>query len=273
MIISSSTTENEPEVAERLVSRWRDVGEGIALGSLSGTLIVELGIGGLVKFEDALLLPALLGLCIALTRARIFLRIITGALLAAGFVVGYTPLASPLIQGLKRTDSLKPCAAIVVLSSSTYKDGTLSAHANDRAMHAYALLREGYANKLVMDDAIGKNASQIPGVKRQMEMLGLQWPIETAGSAGDTHDEAIVVASLARRRGWKQLILVTQAWHMRRAAAVFEKAGLSVLCSPCEESEYDLNWLDTPAGRFRAFRDWLHEVVGYQIYRRRGWVD
>lgn len=265
--------EHGTDISKQPINRGRAAGEGVALGALCGMLVFELGIGILIKCEDILILPALLGLIIGLSRARIFLRIVAGILLTAALVVGYTPLINPLIRGLSRTDPLQPCPAIVILSSNTYKDGVLSAHANDRAMHAYMLLRKGYAHELVMDDGTVRYPSQIPGVKQQMEMLGLQYPIETAGPAANTHDEALVVARLARRNGWKQLILVTQSWHMRRAAAVFEKAGVSVLCSPSEESEYDLSRLDTPDGRLRAFRDWLHEIVGYQVYRRQGWID
>jgi uncharacterized SAM-binding protein YcdF (DUF218 family) len=68
------------------------------------------------------------------------------------------------------------------------------------------------------------------------------------------------------------VILVTQPWHMRRAAGVFEKAGLKVICTPCVEGHYDLTNLDSPSPRLLAFRDWAHEAIGYQVYRLRGWL-
>lgn len=253
--------------------RLRYAGEGALLGALSGLLISQLGLGALIHLEDLFFIPVLLGIGIALTRARIGLWILTGMLMATALVVGYTPLVTSLLQGLTRSDTLQPCPAIVVLSSMTHKDGTLSAHANDRALQGYRLLRQGYGAELVMSDATVRYGSQIPEVREQMAILDLNYPIESVGPAGDTHDEALGVARLAREKGWERVLLVTHSWHMRRAAAVFEKAGVSVLCAPCAESEYDISALNTPAGRLRGFRDWVHEVVGYQIYRQRGWIN
>ena len=59
---------------------------------------------------------------------------------------------------------------------------------------------------------------------------------------------------------------------MRRAAGVFEKAGLQVLCSPCMEGQYDLSDLRTLSSRLTAFRDWAHEAIGFQVYLWRGWL-
>jgi uncharacterized SAM-binding protein YcdF (DUF218 family) len=95
---------------------------------------------------------------------------------------------------------------------------------------------------------------------------------EAAGFVTSTHDEAVAVARLARQRGWERVILVTDATHMRRAAANFEKAGLHVLCSPCAPRDYQLPAPATPGQRRRAFRDWLYETYQYQTNRLQGWV-
>jgi uncharacterized SAM-binding protein YcdF (DUF218 family) len=105
-----------------------------------------------------------------------------------------------------------------------------------------------------------------------MQALGLDYPVDEVGPVFNTHDEAVAVAALARQRGWHRVILVTHLWHMRRAAAVFEKAGLPVLCAPCDEAQYDLKALNTSDARLHAFRDWLHEIVGIAVYRLRGWT-
>ena len=76
--------------------------------------------------------------------------------------------------------------------------------------------------------------------------------MEEVGPVSNTHDEAVAVAMLARQRGWGQIILVTHPWHMRRAAAAFEKAGVRVICSPCPERSYDLQIMDGPADRLRS---------------------
>lgn len=242
------------------------------LGALSGVFSTLLGISGLAHIDDLFLVWALVGSGLALTRALPVLRGVTICLALATGVVGYSPLTTILMHSLLREDQVYSADAIVVLSSLTQSDGSLSGHASERAIQAYKLLQRGCSNRLVMSDSTLRFGSQVPAVRTEMTQLGLQYDFESSGPAADTHDEAVGTARLFRQHGWKTAILVTQPWHMKRAAAVFEKAGLKVMCSPCIEGAYDINSLDTAAGRLTAFRDWLHEAVGYEVYRRRGWI-
>ena len=57
---------------------------------------------------------------------------------------------------------------------------------------------------------------------------------------------------------------------MKRAAAVFEKTGLHVICVPCNEGRHDLNALADVGDRMGAFRLWLRETVAYKVYQMRG---
>jgi uncharacterized SAM-binding protein YcdF (DUF218 family) len=112
----------------------------------------------------------------------------------------------------------------------------------------------------------------MPAVQRQMAALGLSAPIDEVGPAVNTHDEALLVARLARKRGWKQVLLVTSPAHTRRARATFLKAGLQVLVRPSPERDYELSSLNDPVQRLRAFRHWIYEWAGWHLYQRRGWV-
>ena len=51
---------------------------------------------------------------------------------------------------------------------------------------------------------------------------------------GNTADEARAVAALMRERGWQKIILVTSAWHMRRAARQFRHAGVDFVPFPVD---------------------------------------
>lgn len=46
----------------------------------------------------------------------------------------------------------------------------------------------------------------------------------------NTEEEARMIASL----GMKRVLLVTSAWHMKRARMLFERAGLEVVAAPCD---------------------------------------
>jgi uncharacterized SAM-binding protein YcdF (DUF218 family) len=212
------------------------------------------------------------GAVLACTRARRLLWAAAALVVACLALVGYTPLIDGMIRGPVRSDPPRKAPAVVVLASTIQKDLELSHRAQARLIHGYELLGQGYAPRLVITRLAWRPGSYLRVVRRQMRELGLPQPIDEVGPVGDTHDEAVAVARLARERGWDRVILVTHPDHVRRAAAVFEKAGLPVLCSPCVEGEYDTSDLGSFSARLRAFRAWAHEVIGYQVYLRRGWI-
>lgn len=249
--------------------------EGFVLGALIGLCVSWLGISELLHRkiqEDIVLLPGLIGALIAISPARLLLRIAAGAALALMLLIGYTPLMNRLMPTLMVSDRLERVPAIVVISTALHKDGTLNAAGQERFLHGYLLLKQGWGGTLVLTRPIPSIGDQSPVVMAQMRTLGLDFPVERVGPVVNTHDEAVLAAQLARSRGWKRVILVTHPWHMRRSRDVFLKAGLEVLCSPCNEGSYDLSDLTTPRGRFAACNNWLHEAIGYQVYRLRGWL-
>jgi uncharacterized SAM-binding protein YcdF (DUF218 family) len=96
----------------------------------------------------------------------------------------------------------------------------------------------------------------------------------------DTHDEALGVRALAMARGWHRILLVTSAYHLRRAAGLFHTQGLEVEPVPCNFltnistlHSPGSGWFGVPAweGCLKA-GVWLHEEIGWIEYRRRGWI-
>ncbi len=258
-----------------LAGRRRRALEGLILGSLAGLCANLLGINDLIHvpvLQDIVLLPALAGVLVALTPARPILRLGSAILLAAVVIIGYTPLIDRLMPSILVSEPLSRASAIVVLSTAPHKDNTLDGRSQQRLIHGYSLVRQGYARSLVLTRSIPDIGDQTPAAREQMRMLGFDFPVDVVGPVANTHDEAVAVARLARTRGWSRVILVTHPWHMRRARGVFVKAGVDVICSPCDEGEYDIHNLTGPGYRFLAFGDWLHETIGYQVYRLRGWL-
>jgi uncharacterized SAM-binding protein YcdF (DUF218 family) len=195
-----------------------------------------------------------------------------GAVTTLGIlVIAYTPLVPWLVSSPPATDALEPADAVVALGAGVLSDGALGCHSRDRSLHALELLREGYAKELVLP--VAPPESWAPAVHEQMSRLGMSYPVDEPGPVRNTHDESMVVAALARQRGWRRVILVTNAWHMHRAAATFAKAGVNVLRSPCGDSCADMIHPANLGDRLRALGCWLHEAVGYRFYRLRGWAD
>jgi uncharacterized SAM-binding protein YcdF (DUF218 family) len=241
------------------------------LGAFIGLAVWQLG---LPNFNGhVVVLCAAAAAVIGVTRYRSVVWAVAGLFAAFFLLISYTPLSASLVRSLYREDELSPAPAVVVLASVVHDDRELSARAQERTVQGYTVLRLGHAPRLVLTRPPPPIESAEHAVLEQMKCLGLDYPVDIVGPVTNTHDEAVAVAALAAERRWDRVVLVTHPWHMRRAAAAFEKAGVKVICSPCAEGTHDLSSMAaTPSSRLAAFRYWLHEAVGYRVYRWRGWV-
>lgn len=185
--------------------------------------------------------------------------------------------------------TLPECDAIIVLGgglepSSNESSGMHLKGGSDRLFTALALARQGKGKRLILgggmfDTTDGRSVSEADGV--QVWLMAWQLttiPVQSLGGCKDTHDEAVKVAALAKENGWQRIALVTSAYHMRRTQAVFAKAGVPVVPVPCNyESALmrgrPLHWLGAPnATHLLLFEVWMHEIVGWWVYRLRGWI-
>ena len=86
----------------------------------------------------------------------------------------------------------------------------------------------------------------------------------------DTAENARLLAPVLKRDGVQRIALVTNAWHMPRAVAAFEKTGLVVLAAPMGfvlPGEHPLlEWLPSAQGLL-ASRQVLREWLGIAVAR------
>jgi uncharacterized SAM-binding protein YcdF (DUF218 family) len=225
------------------------------------------------------------------------------ALLLAGFaalisLLGSVWFPSWLLASLERPyvgnglTNLPPCDAVVMLGG-THRFSRHDAfgldltQCADRIVTAVELMRLGKGRALVL----GGN-SYLAGGKKKPDAAPLQdwltaWrvfdaPVIALGMNRNTREEALAVAVLAKERKWQRVILVTSAFHMRRAEATFQKVGVPVVCAACdfqavldEETEKLLWFTFNPIPRIEGFQMlglYVHERLGWWAYRLRGWV-
>lgn len=261
----------DPATAIRRERRWEYAVGGFAIGGLLSMALIQFKLDPRLAHHITLFAALAIAL-LALTRLRRLIWIGAALVVAGLLVIGYTPLAAWLTTPPPPGDRMEQAPAIVVLGAGSHADKTFNAGEQDRVLEAFAVLRAGYAPRIVLPGAPG---SWAPFVREHMRQLGLNGEVEEASLDGpirDTHDESIAVSRLCRQRGWNRVILVTHAWHMRRAAALFEKADVHVLRAPCNDSEYDAASPDQVRDRIAALRDWIHEAIGYHVYHWRGWI-
>jgi uncharacterized SAM-binding protein YcdF (DUF218 family) len=263
-----------PEAGGRRGGRWSAAASGAVLAMLLWTAARELGIQAVPVLRNEYVLPVV-GLLGALLGARRLHRPlwIAGGVVAAGLlVVAYTPVSLWLMKGLVRSDPLERADAVVVLASDIRRSGGLTDQAQRRLIRAYQILRSGTAPRLVVTRLAPPSPSYLPVVSEQMRTFSLACPVEETGPIRNTRDEAREVAALCRERGWRRVVLVTDPTHTRRAGAVFERAGVPVLCSPCGAYRGVVEYPERPSARLKAFQECVWEVVGIQVYRLRGWI-
>jgi uncharacterized SAM-binding protein YcdF (DUF218 family) len=181
-----------------------------------------------------------------------------------------------------------PAPAIVVLGG-TLRMPTTRHHLTrlidptDRLLVAFRLSRSGKAPLVFCTG--GRNP--LGGTGRTPESLWMsrlleEWnipstAIQIEGSSINTHENAILSYQILAPLGIREILLVTSAMHMPRAAGAFRKAGFEVIAVPADfhsgwgEGYLLEKWL--PNAKNLADADAaLYEWLGIAIYRLRGWM-
>lgn len=173
--------------------------------------------------------------------------------------------------------------AIVVLGGFTGKpdEGRGDLEINDgidRLLHGMRLYRARKAPYLMLVG--GAARGQTPEAVLMAQLLaefGMSLDnVLLEDESRNTHENGINSSSIMHAHGIKRILLVTSAFHMRRAQAVFEKLGIEVVpaATDYQVGEPDpgiLDWLpDAEALWGTTFG--VKEYIGWLVYRLRGWV-
>ena len=153
------------------------------------------------------------------------------------------PFTSNLLLGwikLPQAEQAKlrpPYDVVVVLSGMVNlklsREGYIEySDAVDRILAGISLVRQGKAEKLLISGGTGslldQSIKEADLLKRQALELGLDpGRIIIERDSRNTHENALYSARIIRGRGYRRILLVTSAFHMRRALACFRKQGIS----------------------------------------------
>lgn len=157
-------------------------------------------------------------------------------LVALAFAVpmGLNVLGAALITD----DPLHPADAILVLAGDS-REG-------DRVQHAVGLFKRGLAPLLVLSGTpMGFRTHEADVMRRHAEFLGVPSNriLTVKQNTDSTKEEAGVVVSILKRRGLKNVILVTANYHTGRAKRIFERAagpdGPHFLASPVDDGLFE----------------------------------
>jgi uncharacterized SAM-binding protein YcdF (DUF218 family) len=210
------------------------------------------------------------------------------------FIFGSTPIIERLVEVEERPyavadlTTLPPADAVVVLGASFQLVpcdplGFSVGDTGARLLPAIQLIRLGKAQALVLG-----GGRAYPGHPGESQMVSCQqwiekWqltsvPVTNLGICGVTYDEAVNYKELCASHHWKRTILVTTALHLKRAEAVFKKQGLDIVPVGCDFQRYGIlmderNYRPFPSQeRFNLWSLYLHEKIGWWVYKYRGWI-
>jgi uncharacterized SAM-binding protein YcdF (DUF218 family) len=210
------------------------------------------------------------------------------------WLLGSTPLAETLVERTERAYATNlvtsvPTADVVIALGGGHTTSRLDPlgfsnnEAGDRVLAAIELVRRGKARTLVLGGtALPPRPPERPALALVQDWI-TRWQlvpgaVTNLGVCANTHDEALRCRQLCQELGWKRVILVTSALHLPRSAAVFRKAGVDVIPVP---ADFQVAGIPQPPGSFSPFPRqhrfellslYIHEQVGFLVYRLRGWI-
>ena len=152
----------------------------------------------------------------------------------------------------------------------------------NRLLHAYRLFMAGKAPQIIVT---GGNVFPQEGIQAEAthsKAILVSWGVPadvivTETKSRNTHQNALYSLQILAPLGVDRILLVTSAFHMPRAAAVFQYAGFEVVPSPSSFSATDyrrpklLDWwprLDN-LGKAQVL---MREKLGMFVYQLRGWM-
>lgn len=154
--------------------------------------------------------------------------------------------------------------------------------AADRVLWAARLFRAGKVERILVS---GGNIPWLPGTRPEAEVIRdllIEWRVPPsailiASGSRNTFENAMEIAALRQRDRFATALLVTSAFHMPRALAVFRKAGLPVTPATTDVEVVDpgpwtvMRWLPDAhalAQTTKATKEW----IGYWAYWARGYI-
>ncbi len=157
--------------------------------------------------------------------------------------------------------------AAVVLGAQVLRGGRPSGTLLARARHAAQLYREGEVALVIATGGVGDYPpSEAEVAARVMREVGVsEEDILLEEEALSTRDSARSVAEVARARGIRSLVLVTDPLHCVRSVEAFRAEGFEACTAPVYSSPM---WRKPWLRRGQLFRETV-AVVWYRIRRRR----
>jgi uncharacterized SAM-binding protein YcdF (DUF218 family) len=225
-----------------------------------------------------LLILALVGLAISVSRPRVGRPLVLGSLCVLALFM-MPVVAELLIRSFGDISPLDMAAienakAIVVLSGGTrryaaeYRGPTVRTLTLERVRYGARLARQTGLPVLVSGGRVGNAPPEALLMRDVMAEFGVpvRW-VETRSQT--THENAVNSAAILRASGVNRVILVGHSFDFPRSRKEFEAAGIDVIPAPINiPSEAPLDWGDfwPSVGGLRLSYYAMYEILGNALF-------
>ena len=167
------------------------------------------------------------------------------------------------IDAFGHRDSAQKSDAIIVLGTRVLENGQASITLRERVLHAVDLQKRGLAPFIITTGGVGDYAPAEGEVAAQLAMRrGVpKDKVSIENRSTSTRENLEFAAQICRERGWKRVIIVSQPFHLWRAARDAKRFGLQTTVSGVPHSNIDAIWWSRWRWTLRealgVVRDWL----------------
>jgi uncharacterized SAM-binding protein YcdF (DUF218 family) len=255
----------------------------------------------LSKFVPHFVYPLGLSLLLLISGILLFKRTRWGRILCLGalallVIFSSQAISNALLSSLedqypKLSVEAAPQAQAIAILAGLMVRGPSPSHrtvrlgeSGDRLLVGFQLYRAGKAPLVLLSGGnvpFLNGSGDVPESRAASQLLQ-EWGVPANAilvedASRNTRENATYSYRLLNPRGIRQILLVTSASHLPRAAAAFRKVGFHVTPVPADfrtgESEADLflRWLPSAAS-LRQSQTALQEWLGIFVYRLRGWA-
>ncbi|MBU2541447.1 MAG: YdcF family protein [Candidatus Omnitrophica bacterium] len=203
------------------------------------------------------------------------------AILFTYLFIFYTPLVWFCARPLMISDAFQKADAIVVFAGGVGESGMAGQGYQERVQHAVRLYRKGYANHLIFSSGYTYIFHEPQVMKALAVSLGMpEGRIILEDKAKNTYENVLFTGEILERNDWKEILLISSPYHMRRVSLVFRKNApdTEVLYTPITKSLFYSHGINQEGKKvlkqisLQQLKGILHEYLGIIYYYFQGYI-
>lgn len=204
------------------------------------------------------------------------------AFLSIYLLIFYTSLVWFLAEPLKIVQAPQKAEAIVVFGGGVGESGKAEQGYEERVNYAVNLYKQGYARHLIFSSGYMFIFKEPVKMKALAISLGVpEEAIILEDKAANTYENVRFSRNILGKNNWKNILLVSSPYHMRRVSLVFNKFAkdIGVTYAPIPNSAFYSHPENDTEGRIiykridlKQIRGIVHEYSGILYYWWKGYI-